>query len=378
MQMVKVAIICNSYPTIKNRTNQIFIKNLVNELYKQSVDPDVYYNMIYDYWGNASNKKNILANLLKYAVYFIGLLRLIFKIRKYNVLNPHGVMISGYAAIILKRLFHLPVVLHIHGGDLNLYSSSSKLYKNIYNSTISESDQIIVNSNDIKSKVLNLTGVEKNKIKVLSPGISYNIFFPIADDKIINHKNSYHIDPNKIVLLFVGNAIKRKGLDILITSLESLTKEQLNKITLIICSEGPEIINARNRLNEIPNLKKSTLFIKKVKQSELNIIYNIATLFIFPSREEPLGLVGLEALACGTPVVGSNVGGIPEYINNDNGYLFDPKTPEELSRIIGLIIDDPEIIKSLIKNLDNRKPHHDISVSAKHLKKIFYSLTNYK
>ena len=81
MQMIKVAIICNSYPTIKNRTNQIFIKNLVNELCKQSVEPDVYYNMIFDYWGNASNKKNILANLIKYAVYFIGLLRLIIKIR---------------------------------------------------------------------------------------------------------------------------------------------------------------------------------------------------------------------------------------------------------------------------------------------------------
>jgi len=376
--MIKVAIICNSYPTIKNNTNQIFIKNLVNELCKQSIKPDVYYNMIYDYWGNASNQKNVLANLLKYAVYFIGLLRLILRIKQYNVLNPHGVMISGYTAILLKRLFHLPVVLHIHGGDLNLYSTSSNLYKNIYNKTISESDKIIVNSNDIKSKVLNLTGVEKNKVKVVSPGISYNIFFPMADDKIINQKDSYHIDPNKVVLLFAGNAIKRKGLDILITALESLTKEQLSKITLIICSEGPEIINARDRLNQIPNLKQSTLFIKKVQQYELNILYNIATLFIFPSREEPLGLVGLEALACGTPVVGSNVGGIPEYVNNENGYLFDPNNPKELSKIIGSITDDPEIIKSLIKNLDNRRSHHDISISAKQLKKIFYTLSNYK
>ncbi len=375
--MIKIAIICNSYPTIKNNTNQIFIKNLVNELCKQSIKPDVYYNMIYDYWGNASNQKSVLANLLKYAVYFIGLLRLILRIKQYNVLNPHGVMISGYTAILLKRLFHLPVVLHIHGGDLNLYSTSSNLYKNIYNKTISESDKIIVNSNDIKNKVLNLTGVEKDKVKVVSPGISYNIFFPMADDKIINQKDSYHIDPNKVVLLFAGNAIKRKGLDILITALESLTKEQLSKITLIICSEGPEIINARNRLNQIPNLKQSTLFIKKVQQYELNILYNIATLFIFPSREEPLGLVGLEALACGTPVVGSNVGGIPEYVNNENGYLFDPNNPKELSKIIGSITDDPEIIKSLIKNLDNRRSHHDISISAKQLKKIFYTLSNY-
>ena len=375
MQMVKIGIICNSYPTEKNRTNQIFIKNLVDELYKQSVEPDVYYNVIYNYWGNASNRKGVLANLLKYSVFFLGLSRLIFKMRKYDVLNPHGVMLSGYSAILLKRLFHIPVVLHIHGGDLNIYSSSSYLYKNIYDATVSESDKIIVNSNDIKNKLLSLTGVIEDKVTVLSPGVSYDIFYPIDFKKLKSHQNSYNVDPNSIVLFFAGNAIKRKGLDILLTALSHLQIEQLNKITLIICSNGPEIEKTRNRLNQIPNLNNSTIFLNKVSQSELNILYNIATLFIFPSREEPLGLVGLEALACGTPVIGSNVGGIPEYINSDNGYLFDPNKPKDLSRIIGSLIDNPDIIESLKKNLDNRRSLHDISISANHLKKLFITLS---
>ncbi len=375
MQMVKIGIICNSYPTEKNRTNQIFIKNLVDELYKQSVEPDVYYNVIYNYWGNASNRKGVLANLLKYSVFFLGLSRLIFKMRKYDVLNPHGVMLSGYSAILLKRLFHIPVVLHIHGGDLNIYSSSSYLYKNIYDATVSESDKIIVNSNDIKNKLLSLTGVIEDKVTVLSPGVSYDIFYPIDFKKLKSHQNSYNIDSNSIVLFFAGNAIKRKGLDILLTALSHLQIEQLNKITLIICSNGPEVEKTRNRLNQIPNLNNSTIFLNKVSQSELNILYNIATLFIFPSREEPLGLVGLEALACGTPVIGSNVGGIPEYINSDNGYLFDPNKPKDLSRIIGSLIDNPDIIESLKKNLDNRRSLHDISISANHLKKLFITLS---
>jgi len=373
--MVKIGIICNSYPTEKNRTNQIFIKNLVDELYKQSIEPDVYYNVIYNYWGSASNRKGVLANLLKYSVFFLGLSRLIFKMRKYDVLNPHGVMLSGYSAILLKRLFHIPVVLHIHGGDLNIYNSSSYLYKNIYDATVSESDKIIVNSNDIKNKLLSLTGVIEDKVTVLSPGVSYDIFYPIDFKKLKSHQNSYNIDPNSIVLFFAGNAIKRKGLDILLTALSHLQIEQLNKITLIICSNGPEVEKTRNRLNQIPNLNNSTIFLNKVSQSELNILYNIATLFIFPSREEPLGLVGLEALACGTPVIGSNVGGIPEYINSDNGYLFDPNKPKDLSRIIGSLIDNPDIIESLKKNLDNRRSLHDISISANHLKKLFITLS---
>ena len=65
-------------------------------------------------------------------------------------------MISGFIAVLLKRFFDKPVALHIHGGDLNIYKSSSIIYKKVFNKTISDSDIIIVNSNDIKNKVQKL------------------------------------------------------------------------------------------------------------------------------------------------------------------------------------------------------------------------------
>ena len=133
----------------RNETNQIFIKNLVIELKKQSITTDVYHNPVYNYWGIASNKKNIIANFIKYSFFIIGISRLIFRIRAYDILNPHGVMISGFIAVLLKRFFDKPVALHIHGGDLNIYKSSSIIYKKVYNKTISDSDIIIVNSKGI-------------------------------------------------------------------------------------------------------------------------------------------------------------------------------------------------------------------------------------
>ena len=167
MEKPKVAIVCNSYPTKKNETNQIFIKNLVIELKKQSITTDVYHNPVYNYWGNASNRKGIIANLIKYSFFIVGVSRLIIRIKSYNLLNPHGVMISGFIAVLLKRFFNIPVALHIHGGDLNIYNSSSILYRKVYNNTISNSDLIVVNSNDIKNKVLKLTGVTPNKLIVI-------------------------------------------------------------------------------------------------------------------------------------------------------------------------------------------------------------------
>ena len=374
MEKPKVAIVCNSYPTKKNETNQIFIKNLVIELKKQSITTDVYHNPVYNYWGNASNRKGIIANLIKYSFFIIGVSRLIIRIKSYNLLNPHGVMISGFIAVLLKRFFNIPVALHIHGGDLNIYNSSSILYRKVYNNTISNSDLIVVNSNDIKNKVLKLTGVTPNKLIVISPGIDYEKFYRMGRQQIENHKKDFNIGNDKTILLFAGNAIKRKGLDILVDALKLLRTVQLSKIHLIICSEGPELNKTKNKLQNIEGIKDSVIFLKKMDQSELRILYNIASIFIFPSRDEPLGLVGLEAIACGTPVIGSNIGGIPEYINKNNGMLFEVNKSKELAKRIGSIIEDPNIVQSLTKNIDKRESDHDISVSVKRLIDIYYDM----
>ena len=374
MKAPNVAIVCNSYPTTKNETNQIFIKNLVAELDRRSIITYVYYNPIYNYWGNASNSKNLLSNIIKYSFFTIGIFRLIMKIKSYDLLNPHGVMPSGFVSVLIKRFLNIPVAIHIHGGDLNLYKSSNIIYKKIYDHTISNSDVVIVNSNNIKRKLLELTNITPKKLAVISPGIDYKKFYRMDFEKIKEHKKIYGIHDDKTVLLFAGNAIKRKGLDILVKALNLLTTEELEKIFLIICSEGPEINTIRTNLDDVIGIKDSVAFLKKVDQPTLNILYNIATVFIFPSREEPLGLVGLESIACGTPVIGSNIGGIPEYINKNNGLLFDPNEPGELANIISKILNDQKVILSIYNNIDKRIAEHDINITVKRLIDIFCEL----
>ena len=374
MKAPNVAIVCNSYPTKKNETNQIFIKNLVTELDRRSIITYVYYNPIYNYWGNASNSKNLFSNIIKYSFFTIGIFRLIMKIKSYDLLNPHGVMPSGFVSVLIKRFFNIPVAIHIHGGDLNLYKSSNMIYKKIYDHTISNSDIVIVNSNNIKRKLLELTNITPKNLAVISPGIDYKKFYRMDFGKITEHKKTFGIHDDKTVLLFAGNAIERKGLDILVKALNLLTNKELERIFLIICSEGPEINKNRTNLDDMIGLKDSVVFLKKVDQPTLNILYNIATVFIFPSREEPLGLVGLESIACGTPVVGSNIGGIPEYINKNNGLLFDPNEPKELASIVSTILSDQKEIFSFNNNIDKRKAEHDINITVKRLIDIFCEL----
>lgn len=360
---MKIAIICNSYPTKKNKINQIFIKNLVDELNKDSIQVKVFYNKIYDLWGNASNRKKFIFNLIKYLFFFLSQIELLFKIKSFNVLNPHGVMISGFIAVIFKKIFHIPVILHVHGGDLNIYPSSNNIYKKIYRFTIKNCDFIFANSTDVKIKILKYFNFNKKNLSVLSPGVNYNKFFELDEKIVYEEKIKININPAKFILMFAGSAIPRKGLDILVNGLSNLSKNNLEKIHLLICSDGPELESNKKKLKAIHHLGNSIFFLKKVNQEKLNILYNIADIFVFPSREEPLGLVGLEAIASGTPVIGSNVGGIKEYINNKNGFLFNPNKDSELTKLLSQIIQNPIELKRINKNIDKRQTSHDILIS---------------
>ena len=361
----RVAIICNSFPTKKNRMNQIFVKNLA-DISNDSINRvQVFYNPIFNIWGNANTKKGVFSNLLKYFFFLIGQLKLLCKIKSFDLLNPHGVIISGFVAIIYKKIFKLPVVLHIHGGDLDLFPNSNYIFKYIYNFTVNNSDFIFVNSDNIKDKLLKFTYVNSSKIMTLSPGINYNTFFEIEDSKkLIQSKNKYSIRKDKLVLLFSGNAIKRKGLDILVSSLKLSEKVVLDNIHLIVCSNGPEL-EANKKIIKKVLQKSSITFLDKVKQDELNILYNISDWFIFPSREEPLGLVGIESLATGTPVIGSDVGGIKEYIDKTNGFLFNPDRPKQLTDLILKIFSNHLEGKSIKYGFIKKFKNHDILYSKK-------------
>ena len=374
---MKVAIICNSFPTKKNKTNQIFIKNLVDQINDDRFELHIFYNLIYNLWGNASNYKSLGFNIIKYSFFFLSQLRLLLNIKSFSILNPHGVMISGFIAVIFKKIFDIPVLLHIHGGDLNIFKFSSFLYKKIYNYTVTNSDYVIVNSKDIELKLLRYTKINKEKTMILSPGIDYKIFYKLKIEKIKLIKQEYQIHPNKLVLFFAGNAIKRKGLDILVKAIRILDNNEKRKIHLLICSSGPELNSIKEEIQKITQFKNSYEFMNKVTQSELNILYNVSDLFIFPSREEPLGLVGLEAIAAGTPVIGSNIGGIKEYINQNNGFLFNPEKHYELRNLISEVLKNPKIISSIKNNIDKRKNEHDILITKeKYINKIIDLTTN--
>ena len=98
-------IICNSYPTVKNPTAQIFIKNIKEQLESHGIKSYVYYNKIIDIWPKATDNKSVPANIIKYSVFILGLIPLCLRIHQFKTINPHGIIISGFIATLAESYF---------------------------------------------------------------------------------------------------------------------------------------------------------------------------------------------------------------------------------------------------------------------------------
>ncbi len=156
-------------------------------------------------------------------------------------------------------------------------------------------------------------------------------------------------------IVYAGRLIELKGVNYLVQALPGVLNN-FPEAELIIVGSGPmkdDLVELSNRLN----LGNKVVCIDKVPQEKLLEIYSSASLFVLPSivnkkgETEGLGMVLLEAMACGLPVIGSNVGGIPDVIKDgETGLLARQKAPESLTEKITLVFSDTYLRQRLVEN----------------------------
>jgi glycosyltransferase involved in cell wall biosynthesis len=108
-----------------------------------------------------------------------------------------------------------------------------------------------------------------------------------------------------------------------------------------------------------------------LSQNELAKYLAGSKLTVIPSKKEPFGIIVAEALCCGSPAVATNIGGIPEYINDDNGILFESGNPHDLANVIKKLIDDKSQLIKFTSNLGSQHTKHSIHRSALSLKSLY-------
>lgn len=269
---------------------------------------------------------------------FDNTIKEVIDIFKPDIIHIGHIWILSY----LVSKYNIPFVITTHGTDLIGYQEI-KNFRKYCDIAVNKTNNIICISKENESLLNNIFPNQKNKITLIPNGYNIDWFYPKNVNKEeflkqFNINNKYE----KIVC-FVGKFTKIKGIDILLKAAKIYEKEN---ILTILAGDG-ELMEEMKQLANSLHLK-NVFFIKNQPHNILNELYNIADVSIVCSRSEAFGLVAIEALACGTPVIASNIGGLTDIVNEKVGFLFESENEIDLANKINLILNKDVIFDKAI------------------------------
>lgn len=259
-----------------------------------------------------------VAPSLMYRALLPLLRRLVAKGEHFDLIDAHYFYPDGVAATRLGNALGKPVVITARGSDVNVIAQHRVPARQMKWAAANASATITV-SKALKDKIESLN-VSPDKIKVLRNGIDLERFRPL-DRAAIRTK----LGVTGLVWLSVGHLVELKGVHVAIAALA-----QLRDVTLLIAGEGPEL-DALAQLAKRLGVAERVRFLGAVEHDALCDYYNAVDALVLASSREGMPNVVLESLACGTPVLATAVGGIPEVIAcPETGELMSERTPAAL------------------------------------------------
>ena len=236
---------------------------------------------------------------------------------QFDCIDAHFVYPDGFAAVRLGRKLGLPAVVSARGSDINLYSSFRAI-RPMLRWTLLHADGAIAVSDDLKNKIIAL-GIPESKIRVISNGVDAERFQP-RDAK--SARKQLGLPEEGSIAVSVGSLIESKGHHLLIAAIAELARS-FPQLRLYILGEGAY----RPTLEQLVREKKmqDRIFLFGTRPNEeLSLWFSVADLSCLMSSREGWPNVVSEALACGTPVLATRAGGIPEIISSpDLGMLVE-------------------------------------------------------
>lgn len=217
------------------------------------------------------------------------------------------------AAVELSSSAGLPLVMRIHGSDINDFFRF-RGRKRLILEAVERADAVI-SVNEVLKELLVSNGADPSRIHVIYNGIDRSVFLPQDRD---NCRSGLGLGVETPVILFAGNLKPVKGVDLL---LEAFSRIEKRGLQLHILGDGPLRSSLEKRASSL-GISGKVFFHGSVAHREMSRWYSASDILCLPSLNEGTPNVILEALACGIPVVASDTGGIPEVVNQDAGILF--------------------------------------------------------
>lgn len=285
--------------------------------------------------------------------YFLSVLGLVLILRrncKFDLILAYWTYPDGYVAALFSKMFKVPLIIRPRGSDINIIAQNKKLRPYVI-AALEKADKVITVSAALKEKVKEL-GIDENKISVITLGINQDRFFMIGRQEA---RERLGLPQEQRIILFVGNLVPIKGIDVFLKAMHILKSRGTSNCMLCLVGSGPLKENLCNLITDL-SLQDCVRMVGGVSNQNLRLWMNASDLFCLPSHNEGWPNVLMEALACGIPVVATNVGGIPEIINDKKlGVLIPPKNPEMFAQGIKEALNkewDRDILVGRVRNSD--------------------------
>jgi glycosyltransferase involved in cell wall biosynthesis len=266
-------------------------------------------------------------------------------------------------------------VITIHDLAFMLYphflTMDSARYYGQIDQAVRHTDAIIAVSQATKMDVSRLLGVPESKVTVIHEAAS-PIFRPIRTPELEQRVRGRFGIPGDFILL-VSTIEPRKNVATLLRAFRRFLDNYRFDVKLVLAGEKGWLYEEVFRLVTELNLVKDVLFLGRVSTEELLWLYNAAQALVAPSIYEGFGLTPLEAMACGTPVVVSNVSSFPEIVA-DAGLLIDPTSVDDLTVAIWRVLNDSELRASLIEKGFRRAALFSWDKAARETLALYHSL----
>lgn len=304
----------------------------------------------------------------------------IFQEEKIDILH---VMIPTPAAIVsLKVAKDLGIkrVIHSHTQPENLFLHIPKiagraLLNNIFSRYLlwlyRQADALVYPS-EFARKLFPALNINIPHL-VVSNGVDTSIFKKTGSEKFFVKYNLSHQNRH---ILFVGRLHPEKRIETLITAMPLILKKQSNARAIIV--GGGHLENKLKQLTRNLGLDKEIIFSGQLSNEELVMAYNVCDVFVLPSLAELEGMVVLEAMAVGKPIVIANAkGSASTYFVDQNGFLFKPEDPEDLSEKIIILLKNDSLREKMGEESLKKSQEYDINQSVSKLEELYYSLLGY-
>lgn len=358
---MKVLVVSHMYPHALNPTYGIFVQEEVRELAKRcqvkvvSPTPWFFPLKIFKKWYAytriplAETRSGIevlyprtiafpkkIAFSLSGFTFFLSLLRCARVAEKgfrFDLIHAHTVYPDGFAAVLAARALRRPVVITLHGSDVNVHFQH-RIWRKLGLFALSRADQVIAVGEGLRRTVANKQVTNEDKITVIPNGVDVSRFVPLPRVEALK-RLGLQSEGSKI--LYVGNMRQSKGIDYLLKAAKMLLETFDHHIEFFLIGEGEYERQARLLAGKL-GITHAVHFTGGKPNEEIPLWMNAGDVLVLPSLSEGFGVVLIEAMACGRPVVATRCGGPEDIVTPDTGILVPPADEDALWRAMAEVL----------------------------------------